>query len=122
MISVEDFREITEKMALCIELADAIATMEGREKSASERLAVGQVMRKMSEKMTAESMEILKAGMPLAEVMLGGGLATSKGEVKRLLCQNAVSIDHRTENDPDFLVFTGQCVRVGKRRSFTLGE
>ncbi|MFQ5615833.1 MAG: tyrosine--tRNA ligase [Anaerolineales bacterium] len=55
-------------------------------------------------------------GQTVLDVLAAGGLASSRGEGRRMLKQNAVKLDGRTLNDP-FRPFPGPGVlQVGKRR------
>ncbi len=53
----------------------------------------------------------------VADVVLRAGLCDSKGEIKRLCKQNAVSVDDHKVQDPSYRLEAGEHVlRIGKRR------
>ena len=55
--------------------------------------------------------------VPLIEVLVDKGLCKSKGEVRRLIKQNAISIDGKKVHDPYIKFDIGESiVKVGKRR------
>ncbi len=58
----------------------------------------------------------------LSAVLIDLGVATSKGEARRLLEQNGVSVDGVTVTDENFAVKGGELVQVGKRRFFKLKQ
>ncbi|MFP4052530.1 MAG: tyrosine--tRNA ligase [Phycisphaerae bacterium] len=63
-------------------------------------------------------MPVLENPLGIVELVVSAGFAASNGEAKRLIKQNAVSLDHEkiTDANTQVDVQTGQVLRVGKRR------
>jgi len=64
----------------------------------------------------------LEAGKKVLEVLVEGGLVTSKGEGRRMLNQNAVRLDGETLRDPNQELAQPGVLQVGKRRFLRLVE
>lgn len=65
-----------------------------------------------------EEIRVASAQMGIIELVVAAGFAKSNGEARRLITQNAVSIDEKKITDPNAQVKLkgGQVLKVGKRR------
>ena len=65
-----------------------------------------------------EAIRVASATMGIVDLIVAAGFAKSNGEARRLVAQNAVSIDDEKIADPNATVSltAGQVLKVGKRR------
>jgi tyrosyl-tRNA synthetase len=74
---------------------------------------------------TADQIEDISLGeptVPLLDLLIRIGAASSKGEARRLLDQNGVRIDNVTVTEETFPVTPGSMLQVGKRRFYKLSK
>ncbi len=63
---------------------------------------------------------VLQSGQTVLEVLVAGGLVSSKGEGRRLVAQNGVRLDGETLKDPNQTFPHLGVLQVGKRRFLRL--
>jgi tyrosyl-tRNA synthetase len=65
---------------------------------------------------------VLQNGQSVLEVLVSSGLASSKGEARRLLQQNGVRLDGTTLTDPNQVFPQAGVLQVGKRHFIRVSE